>query len=43
MKLDEAVGILKRHQEWRRGAEIEMTTPKLLGEAIDEICKHFEK
>lgn len=29
--------ILKRHNQWRRGKEIEPTDPKLLGLAIDLI------
>jgi len=43
MKLKEAIKILKRHNEWRRGAEIEQTTPVLLGKAIDKIIKKLTK
>lgn len=35
-QLAEAIAIVKRHQDWRRGAEIEMENPKELGVAIDE-------
>ena len=43
MTIDEAIKILKEHNIWRRGAEMEPTNPKLLGIAIDTILKHFEK
>lgn len=43
MNIEKAIGILKRHNKWRRGADIEMTSPKKLGEAIDTIVKHHEK
>ena len=35
MKTNEAINILERHNEWRRGADVPMTEPKILGEAID--------
>jgi hypothetical protein len=31
----ECLHILKTHNEWRRGAEIEMLNPKVIGEALD--------
>ena len=37
MKYQEAIKVLKIHQEWRLGAEIEMLEPKELTEAIDTI------
>lgn len=37
MKYQEAIKVLKIHQEWRLGAEIEMLEPKELTEAIDAI------
>lgn len=43
MDIEKAIGILKRHNMWRRGADIEMTSPKKLGEAIDIIVTHYEK
>ena len=42
MKLHEAIEILKTHNRWRRGAEIEPTDPKILGKAIDKIIKIYE-
>jgi len=33
------IDILERHNQWRRGAEIEPTDPKLLGEAIDDCIR----
>jgi len=35
MTREEAKEILIRHNEWRRGGEGEMESPKLIGEAID--------
>ena len=37
MTYQEAIKVLKIHQEWRLGAEIEMLEPKELTEAIDTI------
>lgn len=34
---EKAIEYLKRHNEWRMGAEIPMTEPKILGEAIDSV------
>lgn len=39
MNLTQAIQILKIHNEWRRGAEIEMINPKLVGQAIDKIIE----
>lgn len=43
MNVIEAAKILKKHNLWRRDNDnkYEMTTPELLGEAIDTIVKHF--
>lgn len=35
MTTTEAIEILKRHNEWRRGGDSEMDDPKLIGQAID--------
>jgi hypothetical protein len=43
MTLQEAVSIVKRHQEWRLGAEIEMSEPKILTQAIDTILSQIEE
>ena len=42
MSLKQAIQILKTHNKWRRGADIEATNPTLLGEAIDCIIMEFE-
>jgi hypothetical protein len=35
--------IIKRHNRWRRGAEIPQEDPKMLGDAIELIClEHAE-
>lgn len=41
MKLQEAVAILKAHNEWRRGGEGPMTDPTELGIAIDTVVDDF--
>lgn len=48
MKAQEAVMILRKHNEWRRyDGPIEegpqMTDPKILGEAIDTVCDTLER
>jgi hypothetical protein len=35
MTKEEALKILIEYNQWRRGLEIEMLPPKLIGEAID--------
>lgn len=44
MTLPEAVKILKEHNSWRRGAnlELKMVNPTDLGIAIDLIVEHYE-
>ena len=43
MELEEAIGILKDHNIWRRGSEdVEMTNPKELGIAIDTVVNNYE-
>jgi hypothetical protein len=39
MELTQAIQILKLHNEWRRGAEIDMLSPKMIGEAIDKVIE----
>ena len=41
MTLQEAVAILKAHNEWRRGGEGPMTDPTELGIAIDTVVDDF--
>lgn len=42
MELQQAVHILKKHNEWRRGSDIEMIQPSKIGIAIDVIVEAFE-
>ena len=41
MKLEEAINLLKIHQEWRLGADTEMIYPKELTQAIDIVINEF--
>ena len=41
MKLEEAINLLKTHQEWRLGADTEMIYPKELTQAIDIVINEF--
>jgi hypothetical protein len=41
MTLQEAIDILKIHQQWRLGADIEMLEPKKISEAINVIILQF--
>lgn len=41
--LPHAIEILSLHNEWRRGAEIEMTDPATLGAAIEEVLNAARK
>lgn len=43
MSIKEADEILKRHNLWRRGAEIAMENPTTLGIAIDAITKYVDE
>jgi hypothetical protein len=42
MKIETAIQILEKHNNWRRGADIEQESPKLVGVAIDTVIKHFK-
>ena len=35
MTIDEAIGVLELHNQWRKGAEVEMQHPVRIGMAID--------
>lgn len=39
MTTNQAITILKKHNQWRRGGKGEQQDPKLIGEAID-VCVH---
>jgi len=41
MKLEEAINLLKIHQDWRLGADTEMVYPKELTQAIDIVINEF--
>ncbi len=41
--VQEALKILEQHNKWRRGADIPMENPTVLGNAIDLIIKTFKK
>jgi hypothetical protein len=43
MNITDAIKILKTHNEWRRGAEIEQTEPVLIGQAIDIVLEAVSK
>ena len=43
MTLPEAIQILKTHNEWRRGAEIDMLEPQSIGIAIDVILEYLKE
>jgi len=40
MIISEAISILKIHQQWRLGADIVMSEPKELTEALDVLLNH---
>lgn len=42
MKLSKAIKILKRHQQWRLGADIKIAEPKTLTQAIDVVLYGIE-
>jgi hypothetical protein len=41
--LPQAIAILRRHNRWRRGAEIAQEDPTVLGLAIDVILRHLRR
>lgn len=42
MKIDKAVQVLRKHNEWRKGAEIPQLDPHEIGDAIDTVCNFVE-
>lgn len=42
MKVKQATKELKRFNKWRRGAEITISSPIIIGEAIDTIVEYLE-
>ena len=43
MTTKEAINILKLHNDWRKGANIEMKKPSQITEAIDVVVNLFSK
>ena len=41
MEVQEALRILEYHNKWRRGADIEMLNPTILGIAIDTVVEKY--
>jgi hypothetical protein len=42
MNPKQAIKILRRHNRWRRGDEIPMQEPAMIGKAIDTLCDAAE-
>ena len=42
MTLKKAISVLRKHNKWRRGADIKQLDPKEIGEAIDKILEYFK-
>ena len=40
MKLNEAISILTYHQQWRKGADVEMLSPEQVTKAIDTLLNY---
>ena len=43
MTIKEAIIVLKYHNDWRRGADMPMAKPSVIGKAIDVIIDYLEK
>lgn len=43
MEVQEALTLLEKHNRWRRGADVPMLNPAVLGEVIDLIVKTYKK
>lgn len=42
MNIQQAITILKLHNQWRRGKEVKMLPPRVIGEAIDTVVAAYE-
>lgn len=42
MTIAEAIKILREHNRWRRGADIPMLDPAMIGRAIEIVCDYAE-
>lgn len=43
MEAQEALKLLEYHNKWRKGADIPMLNPTVLGEVIDTIIKKYKE
>lgn len=43
MTIEEAAKLLEHYNKWRKGADVKMINPKVLGEAIEIAVKELEK
>ena len=43
MDVQKALELLDYHNRWRRGADVDMLNPTILGEAIDTVVNEFKK
>lgn len=43
MEIRDAVKLLRLHNRWRRGDEIDMASPREIGIAIDTVCDYVER
>jgi hypothetical protein len=43
MEIQEALRLLEQHNKWRRGADVPMLNPTLLGEVIDMIVNKYKE
>lgn len=43
VQLSEIIDVLERHNRWRRGADIPMVSPTVLGKAIDEAVEILKR
>jgi hypothetical protein len=43
MEIQDAIRLLEHHNKWRRGADIPMVNPTVLGKAIDVVVKEYKK
>lgn len=43
MDAQKALELLEHHNKWRRGADVQMLNPTLLGEVIDTIVNEFKR
>jgi hypothetical protein len=42
MTIQEAIKILRKHNEWRRGNNDEQEDPKVIGQALDKLLDYLD-